>query len=145
VDQPDINALTSISIRQTSEDKVLIRSQVRAHPAPVLPVAGGRYSLGFWCLLGELTVWSQPESYPLMCLNRSASRGRLHFRVLRTRWRELFPRVQLTPFKLFCPSQFTSSNAEDAVGLIVSPHVPECLTVSCVQSLTAPPTTRSTG
>jgi len=79
-----------------------------------------------------------------MYFSPSASRVRRYFRVFRTRWWELFPRVQPTPFRLCCPSQFTSLNVENAVGLIVSPHAPGCLTVPCVQSLTALPTTRST-
>jgi len=46
MDQPDIPALTDSAAQQTSGQKVLIRYQVRAHPASVLPVAGGRYSHG---------------------------------------------------------------------------------------------------
>jgi hypothetical protein len=44
--QPDVTALTDSATQQTSYQKVLIHSQVRSHPAPVLPVAGGRYSHG---------------------------------------------------------------------------------------------------
>jgi hypothetical protein len=56
MDQPDVPALTDSATQQTSGQKVLIRSQVRSHPVPVLPHTGGRYSLGFWCLLGEFTA-----------------------------------------------------------------------------------------
>jgi hypothetical protein len=53
--QPDVPALTNSVTQQIGHQKVLIHFQVRSHPAPVLPVAGGRYSHGLWCLLGELT------------------------------------------------------------------------------------------
>jgi hypothetical protein len=51
--QPDVPALTNSATQQIGHQKVLIHFQVRSHPAPVLPVAGGRYSHGFWCLLGN--------------------------------------------------------------------------------------------
>jgi hypothetical protein len=44
--QPDVTALTDSATQQTSHQQVLIHYQVRSHPAPVLPVAGGRYSHG---------------------------------------------------------------------------------------------------
>jgi hypothetical protein len=56
LDQPDVTALTDSATQQTSGQKVLIRFQVRSHPGPVLPSTGGRYSLGFWRLLRELTI-----------------------------------------------------------------------------------------
>jgi len=145
VDQPSINAPKDNSAQQMSG-----RKGVNPLPSPCTSctsVTRCRRSIlsWVWCLLGELTVWSQPEGYPLLYFSPSASRVRRYFRVFRTRWWELFPKVQLTPFRLCCPSQFTSSNVEDAVGLIISPHAPGCLTVPCIQSLTAPPTTRSTG
>jgi len=44
--QPDVPVLTNSAIQQIGYQKVLIHFQVRSHPASVLPVAGGRYSMG---------------------------------------------------------------------------------------------------
>jgi hypothetical protein len=58
--------------------QVLIHSQVRSHPALVLPSAEGRYSLELWCLLGGITGTSRCYHHPLMQLQlRCKQRGSL--------------------------------------------------------------------
>lgn len=81
--QPNVTTLTDSATQQTSQQKVLIHSRVRSHPTPVLPVVGGRYSHGVVVPSREMAERSQPKGYPLMCFNASASRDRVHSRVLR--------------------------------------------------------------
>jgi hypothetical protein len=66
--QPNVPTLTDSATQQTSHQQVLIHSRVRSHPAPVLPVAGGRYSHGVVVPSRVLTERFQPEGYPLMYL-----------------------------------------------------------------------------
>jgi hypothetical protein len=141
--QPNVTTLTDSATQQISRQKVLIHSRVRSHPAPVLPVAGGRYSHGVVVPFRVLAERSQPEGYPLMCFSISASRDMVHSRVLRISRLDSNPKVQIIPFRLYYPFHNTSINASDKVWLIDSPHPPGCLTVPCMKSSTLPPTTRS--
>jgi hypothetical protein len=141
--QPDVTTLTDSATQQTSHQKVLIHSRVRSHPAPVLPVAGGRYSHGVVVPSRVLAGRSQPEGNPLMCFPVSASRDMVHFRVLRISRLDSNPKVKITPYRLCYPFLNTLVNASDRVWLIDSPHPPGYLTALCMESLTLPPTTRS--
>ena len=114
---------------------VLIRSQVRAHPALVLPSTGGRYSLGL--------VVSSRENYYLIpalrailscTLSTPASRSTLYFRVLRINQLEHPPKRTFIPYRL-CTLPHPQDLSGPVIGLIGSPHVSGYLTALCTQSV----------
>jgi len=80
--------------------KVLIRPQVRSHPALGLTSTGGRYFLGFFYLLGHITRQPQPCGFLSCTLEPPQTsvpicNSSRYFRVLRIARLEPLPKLAL--------------------------------------------------